>query len=58
MDGIFYQESKGMNITTDKNLRTAAAIAVWVTLLALSQETAASEGCACVGSSAVMIGRQ
>ena len=30
-----------MNITIDKRLRTAAAVAVWVTLLALSQEAAA-----------------
>jgi hypothetical protein len=32
-----------MKIAMDKNLRTAAAVAVWVALLALSQEAAATE---------------
>jgi hypothetical protein len=31
-----------MKIAMDKNLRTAAAVAVWVALLALSQEAAAT----------------
>tara|TARA_B100001059_G_C17514791_1_gene417681 strand:+ start:68 stop:244 length:177 start_codon:yes stop_codon:yes gene_type:complete len=58
MDGISHQESTGMNITTDKNVRTAVAVAVWVTLLALSQEAAAIDGCARIDSSVVMTGRQ
>ncbi len=44
-----------MNITIDKRLRTAAAVAVWVTLLALSQEAAAIEASPRIHNSVTMI---
>ena len=55
MDGISHQESTGINITIDKRLRTAAAVAVWVTLLALSQEAAAIEASPRIHNSVTMI---
>ena len=54
MDGISHQESPGMNIMIDKRLRTAAAVAVWVTLLALSQEVAVTQGGAHVGTAVAL----
>ena len=41
MDGSFKWESKIMTTETEKNLRTAAGIAAWAVMLALSQESAA-----------------
>ena len=41
MDGSFKWESKIMTTETGKNLRTAAGVAAWVAMLALSQESAA-----------------
>jgi hypothetical protein len=41
-DGSSNLEITGMKIGMDKSLRTAAAVAVWMTLLALSQEAAAT----------------
>ena len=38
-----------MKIGMDKSLRTAAAVAVWMTLLALSQEVAVTQGGAHAG---------
>jgi hypothetical protein len=43
-----------MKIGMDKSLRTAAAVAVWMTLLALSQEVAATQGDAHVGTAVVL----
>ena len=41
MDGSFKWESNIMTTETEKNLRTAAGVAAWVAMLALSQESAA-----------------
>ena len=41
MDGSFKWESKIMTTETEKNVRTAAGVAAWVAMLALSQESAA-----------------
>jgi hypothetical protein len=41
MDGSFKWESKIMTTETEKNLLTAAGVAAWVAMLALSQESAA-----------------
>ena len=48
-DGSSNQEITGMKIGMDKSLRTAAAVAVWMTLLALSQEVAVTQGGAHAG---------
>ena len=41
MDGSFKWERKIMRTETEKNVRTAAGIAAWAAMLALSQESAA-----------------
>jgi hypothetical protein len=41
MEGSFKWESKIMRTQTEKNVRTAAGVAAWVAMLALSQESAA-----------------
>jgi hypothetical protein len=41
MEGSFKWESKIMRTKTEKNVRTAAGVAAWVAMLALSQESAA-----------------
>lgn len=53
-DGSSNQEIMGMKIGMDKSLRTAAAVAVWMTLLALSQEVAATQGGAHAGTAVAL----
>ena len=53
-DGSSNQEITGMKIGMDKSLRTAAAVAVWMTLLALSQEVAATQGGAHAGAAVAL----
>lgn len=43
-----------MKIGMDKSLRTAAAVAVWMTLLALSQEVAVTQGGAHAGAAVAL----
>ena len=42
MDGILNWEITDMTIETKQNLRTAVGIIVWIAMLALSQESAAT----------------
>ena len=42
MEGAFQQEVTSMTTETMRNLRTAVGVAVWVAMLAISQESAAN----------------
>jgi len=42
MDGVFQQEVTSMTTETKRNLRTAIGVAVWLAMLAISQESAAN----------------
>ena len=42
MDGAFQQEVTSMTTENKRNLRTAIGVAVWVAMLAISQESAAN----------------